>query len=311
MSAIVDTQAAAVGLSTSIFSRALVGIDGSDASVAAAVQAASLLEPAGELALFSAYSSEPTLVGGLGWAAPTYLDEDADRETATKRLDAVRVQLPSDVSVETRTARGRAGHELLREADRSNASLVAVGSHGRGQVLGALLGSTATAIIHLAPCSVLVARATPPPFPGEIVVGADGSSQSLAATQVALALAKRHGARVHALAATGDDPVDADGLAQIGRLLEAAQDDFIPPHDVASLVRWSRETPVEALVDASANADLLVVGSRGLRRLAVLGSVSRRIAHRAHCSVLIVRETNVGHGELEAPTADPDDDAGR
>ncbi|HEY1316148.1 MAG TPA: universal stress protein, partial [Gaiella sp.] len=210
------------------------------------------------------------------------------------------------------TARGRAWHELLREADRAHASLVAVGSHGRGQVLGALLGSTATAIIHLAPCSVLVARAATPAFPSAIVVGADGSSQSLAATEVALALAKRHGARVRALAATGDDPVDADGLVEIGHRLDAAaKDNPMAPHDMTSLLRWSREAPIEALLDASANADLLVVGSRGLRGLAVLGSVSRRIAHRAHCSVLIVRETDGGHGEFEAPTADPDDDARR
>jgi nucleotide-binding universal stress UspA family protein len=46
---------------------------------------------------------------------------------------------------------------------------------------------------------------------------------------------------------------------------------------------------VDALVDASHEADLVVVGSRGLHGVQALGSVSERVAHRAVCSVLVVR----------------------
>jgi nucleotide-binding universal stress UspA family protein len=49
------------------------------------------------------------------------------------------------------------------------------------------------------------------------------------------------------------------------------------------------EPPVDALVAAAADADLLVVGSRGLHGLHALGSVSERVAHRAGCSALVVR----------------------
>lgn len=49
-------------------------------------------------------------------------------------------------------------------------------------------------------------------------------------------------------------------------------------------------SPVEALAASAADADLLVVGSRGLHGLKSLGSVSERVAHQAECSVLIVRE---------------------
>ena len=48
--------------------------------------------------------------------------------------------------------------------------------------------------------------------------------------------------------------------------------------------------PVPALVGAAFEADLLVVGSRGLHGLASLGSVSERVAHQARSSVLVVRE---------------------
>jgi nucleotide-binding universal stress UspA family protein len=52
------------------------------------------------------------------------------------------------------------------------------------------------------------------------------------------------------------------------------------------------DKPVQALVSAAADADLVVVGSRGLHGLKALGSVSERVAHRAHCSTLVVRESH-------------------
>ncbi|WP_327049418.1 universal stress protein [Microbispora sp. NBC_01189] len=49
--------------------------------------------------------------------------------------------------------------------------------------------------------------------------------------------------------------------------------------------------PVDALIQASRTADLLVVGSRGRGALgsAMLGSVSRGVLHHADCPVAVVR----------------------
>lgn len=51
-------------------------------------------------------------------------------------------------------------------------------------------------------------------------------------------------------------------------------------------------SPVRVLLDAAAGADLLVVGSRGRGAVPglLLGSVSREVARRAPCPVVIVRE---------------------
>jgi hypothetical protein len=57
---------------------------------------------------------------------------------------------------------------------------------------------------------------------------------------------------------------------------------------------------VDVLVSAARDADLLVLGSRGLHGLRALGSVSERVAHRAPSSVLVVRCQRVTVAETPA-----------
>jgi len=53
-------------------------------------------------------------------------------------------------------------------------------------------------------------------------------------------------------------------------------------------------SPADTLVAASEDADLLVIGSRGLHGFRALGSVSEKVAHRAESSVLVVRPFDYG-----------------
>ncbi len=100
---------------------------------------------------------------------------------------------------------------------------------------------------------MLVARTCPDPerFPRRVVVGIDGTNSSTEALLAAESIARR---------------------------LDAELDVVSAP-----------EAPVDALVEAAAEADLLVVGSRSLHGPKALASVSERVAHRAPCSVLVVR----------------------
>jgi nucleotide-binding universal stress UspA family protein len=174
-----------------VFSRVLVGVDGSPESGEATRQAALLLEDEGELTLLSAYDTAPALVGGTGSRVPAYFDEDVQRKGAEDTLRSVREEIQGHFSSVAKVGRGNSWQELIREAERERATLIAVGSHGIGRTRGAVVGSTTTEVLHKAPCSVLVARRARPDFPRRISVGVDGSPESGLAYAAARDLADR------------------------------------------------------------------------------------------------------------------------
>lgn len=74
--------------------------------------------------------------------------------------------------------------------------------------------------------------------------------------------------------------------------LQGIVDDTLGPQPPARVtVHAVHRSPGRALIEESADADLLVLGSRGHGRLAawLLGSISEEAVHRAPCSVVIVR----------------------
>lgn len=119
-----------------VFSRVLVGMDGSAESSEAARQAALLLEDEGELTLLAAYDIASALVGGTGAGVPAYLDEDLQRERAVKALQGAREGIPKERAARERLVRGCSWEELIREAEREQGTLIAVGSHGLGRRAG-------------------------------------------------------------------------------------------------------------------------------------------------------------------------------
>ena len=258
----------------SVFSRVLVGVDGSEESREAARQAAILVD--GELTLLVAYDVPPAIVSGTGTHVPDYFDVDLQREAATGALGRAR----EDVAVASPTGKIVRGHPataLISEVEREQDTLLVVGSRGLGRLAGFVVGSTATEVIHKAPCSVLVVRRgrERDEFPNKIVVGVDGSPESAAAYAVARRLSERFSAQLWPVVAHGGKAVDR---RPIDLIVDRGREDL-------------SDEPVAALVASSAGADLLVVGNRGLHGLRALGSVSERVAHQASSSVLIVRRS--------------------
>jgi nucleotide-binding universal stress UspA family protein len=128
--------------------------------------------------------------------------------------------------------------------------------------------------------------------PGSIVVGVDGSESSDRALRWAIqqaVLEHRPLTVVHAsLAATEPDP-DAVVTAACTTV------EHVAPGLEVQQVR-SVADPRQALLQLSADAAMVVVGSRGRRQLRslVLGSVSVAVVRHAHCPVVVVRPANAG-----------------
>ena len=134
-----------------------------------------------------------------------------------------------------------------------------------------------------------------------VVVGVDGSSSGEHAVDWAAAYATATGASVRLVSAwewptfegapivLGDyDPRKAAGDV----LRHAAARIGLPADRVATSV--VRGSPAKVLLDAASDADLLVVGSRGLGGFSglVLGSVGSYCAHHAPCPVVVVRRAD-------------------
>ena len=131
--------------------RVVVGIDGSETSGEAIEFAFSFAERHGR-DLLAVYAWND-----VGWAELPEQDWDHVRRDLAKVLDEQlaphRARHPS-VHVATEVALDAPARALLQAAD--GAALLAVGSHGRGAVKRAILGSVSHAVLHHAPCPVAV-----------------------------------------------------------------------------------------------------------------------------------------------------------
>jgi len=250
-----------------IFDRVVCGVDESEESREAVRQAVLLAPAKGRVLALAVFDIDFAV--HAGWAS-TWVAGDMEQDLE-RSLGEVRAAAPR---AETRLVQGRPSAALLATIEKEDATLVALGSHGIRRSAGIAIGSVATTMLHEAPCSILVARApaSPDAFPRAIVVGADGSPESAAALAAARELAERLARPLAVIAARGGKTLDLEAMRASGTAFEI-----------------DARHPVAALVDRAGQADLLVVGSRGLHGLRALGSVSERVAHQAPCSVLVVR----------------------
>jgi nucleotide-binding universal stress UspA family protein len=263
------------------FMRVLCGIDGTPESIEAARQAEALTGPGGQLELVSVVDMGEAVLGGIH-AAEVGRDLKARAQRGLERAQAAATR--GTIAL----VRGRPVRTLPTLASGRRADLLAVGSHDASRVAGITLGSVATALIHKAPCSVLVTRPSPVgAFPGSILVATDGSRDARNAGRVAAGIAARHGSRVTVLHVAAHEAGHSIGADQ-ARIAETTGEE--------PWVEVRIGSPRHQILDFAndCEASLVVVGHRGLGGLRSLGSVSETVAHRARCSVLIVREDQEG-----------------
>ncbi len=132
----------------------------------------------------------------------------------------------------------------------------------------------------------------------KIVVGYDGSDAAKRALERAVTLAGTDGRIV--VVAAAESHVRA-GITEGAHLdpseVERRRNDLEEAKAMLSERGIDAETieaqgdPGDVIVRAAEDADLVVVGSRGLNPIQrlLLGSVSSKVVHRAECDVLVVR----------------------
>lgn len=211
-------------------------------------------------------------------------------------------QVMTDAGVGTSTIDQRSGHvvgELLRAA--ASASSVVIGSSGHGRVGEVLIGSVSQHVARHATCPVVVVREPRDGAADRIVVGIDGSQRSAAALDYACRRAEATGETVVAIHGWHVRTPSTDVWSHEPRSVATEERELLLAESIAGVcadhpdVRLEQEVvpvaPEDCLVDASASASLVVVGSRGLGFFSgmLLGSVSQAVLHRATCPVAVVR----------------------
>jgi nucleotide-binding universal stress UspA family protein len=197
-----------------------------------------------------------------------------------------------------------AAYELRRQAD--HAFEVVVGHRGHEGFVGLLLGSTALKIVGHAQSPVVVVRgsAIEPPK-GTVLLGIDGNDVSEAALAYACGAAEVRNAQLRVVDVCavpsnlltgkyqGYQSLIQRALADSADLLRKA---VAPWRETCPDLEIIGEAvpghPVETLAGLSAEADLLVVGSRGRTAVhrAMLGSVSHGVLHHARCPIAVVSQ---------------------
>ena len=235
-------------------------------------------------------------------------------------LAAAAAGLPRTYRVDTRVIRGRPATSLLDEAELMRPDLIVVGSRGHGPFASILLGSVSTELVDHAACPVLVARRSKIE---RVVIGTDGSDSARHAVQVVnswpwlasvpmivTAVAPRTESWATALSpalvaewpeALGD--MDRQAEAQARHTAEEATRQLAEAGRSATAeVRCGDAADQLIAVADSRNADLIVVGSRGLTAWSrlLLGSVARKIVLHARQSVLVVRDAT-----QQVPASEP------
>lgn len=248
------------------------------------------------IVIYAANVPGMTLGPGPGLLEPEPGALDAAHEVTARGIDEALAAHPGvRVSGATEVT---SPSQALTAASR-DAGLLVIGTRGRGRLLGALLGSVAFSVVAAAECPVIVVEgklANRSTGPGRrVLVGTDGSDHAAAAVRFAAERAMTTSAALEIVVCTGEPPVaETDGrtLLASARSLAATTAELVARTHPQLVVASRVEDGVaeRALIDLSADAGLVVVGTRGRGAFTglMLGSVSHAVIHGARCPVAVV-----------------------
>ena len=245
------------------------------------------------------------------WMSPDFQYHEMIRQSGMDLLlkaKASAAEQAPGVKVDIQLRHGGGG-SVLREVSKE-ASMVVVGEHDKHWMDGGPLTDRALQIVSASEIPTAVIPSKHGPSDHGVVVGVDGSEESLQAVDFAAAEADRGGDELTVVLAFRrparwiENELPKSGLAET--IIE--EDRVVLAESVAGLgdkypdlvVHQKLESdtePAKALVDAAKNARLLVIGSRGRGSFSrmVLGSTAHAVLLNLQCPTVVTRVHKVKH----------------
>ena len=230
------------------------------------------------------------------------LQEKAER-IVSEVADRIRQKYPK-LTVETAVAEGHPADLVVKAA--KDADQVVVGARGAGApAMVKMLGGVSDFVVQHAEGAVAVVPDQAEERPGApVLVGLDDSPQGKLAIARAFQAASLRGVPLIAITAWDYGPYDAfnaeiwaHSMDEMNQMMVDEAEKLIADKvaefpDVDVTIQPARGRPEVALVEASKNAGLLVIGSKGRGGFAslLLGSTSRHVLREAYCPVVITRD---------------------
>ena len=285
----------------------LVGLDGSEHARDALDWARAVATQEEKVVVL--HANDLPVVTGLEVAATV---DPAETEAVSREFVAGTLGELDDPRLDGRVMTGPPGEALVEAAQQFGPDVVIVVGHGGSGKVSLLLGSTAHHVIHHTDHPVVVVRGELRVPVRRVSVGIDepgGHDELDAHSLAALRWAVRvpgveqvevaHADFVPGVAAgpvrepgLESDEATADDDAQIRRAIDAATDGTgIAPSGAAIVPVVAGGTGAFALIEASREVDLVVVGTRGRSGLVelIVGSTTLEVLAHAHCPVAVIR----------------------
>jgi len=260
-----------------VFTNILCAVDGTRTSTAAVRLATSLAGPDGHLTLLAV-----TATAGAGLHATAVISPSRAKQVLSRAQ-----RIPEDAGVAATTVLDPGGPPVKVILERaSHHDLLAIGAPATSWLGGMLVGGVTAAALSQFTTPMLVVRR---PFISSlegrrILVASDGQEGSDRIVELAGRLALGQQAQVTLVHALGPESqmhprrLQAQAGTLQGMLPDAGE----------ALIEPGKPGDVILAAVKNTKAVMVVLGSRRLAGLRALGSISRRLAHDAPCSVLLL-----------------------
>ncbi len=265
-----------------MFTKLLVGTDGSDSATIAVAHATELARALdAEVTVLSVYAppnvdAPEVLSGRVG---------DPTIEIARAILRDVEKKFGGKAKMKTRAEEGSPADVMMDIAENEGFDLIIVGNRGMAGASRFMLGNVPNKISHHAPSSVLIVDTVDSQEPGyrHMVVGTEGSNTAARAVGTAVDLATKTGAKLTVATDASNEQAAQQVLQAVAQQYPNVQTQALTGDPADAIVTYAQQ----------GGCDLIIVGNKGMTgaRRFLLGSVPNKISHHATTSVLIVNTT--------------------